>query len=143
MDDTAPRPAPTKKPVERLFPFALRSRVLIVGRETLARSKSKLHFILVTTDLSENSVKETLQKYSYYPIVQRYTSVEIEKFFGLKSTKILGFQKSDLAKSIYAELKEHRLNSPMVPPNVKKPKIGKTSETACAPKDEVRSEGDA
>src|SRR5690242_1010944 len=36
------------KPVERLFPFVLRSRNLIVGRDTLSRSKSKLHFVLIT-----------------------------------------------------------------------------------------------
>jgi hypothetical protein len=46
------------KPVERLFPFALRARILIVGREALLRSKSRLHFILITHDLSENSRKK-------------------------------------------------------------------------------------
>ena len=35
-------------PVERLFPFVLRSRILIVGRDTLARSKSRLQFIMIT-----------------------------------------------------------------------------------------------
>jgi hypothetical protein len=43
------------KPVERLFPFVLRSRGLLVGRETLLRSKSRLHFVLITSDLSEQS----------------------------------------------------------------------------------------
>ena len=41
------------RPVEQLFPFVLRSRILMAGRYTLARSKSKLHFVLITHDLSE------------------------------------------------------------------------------------------
>src|ERR1051326_4942218 len=41
------------RPVERLFPFVLRSRNLLVGRDTLRRSKRKLHFVLITRDTSE------------------------------------------------------------------------------------------
>src|SRR5215475_2982212 len=99
-------------PVERLFPFALRARILLVGRETLLRSKSKLHFILITDDLSEQSRKEILSEFAHYPIVQRYTSAELEQFFGVQGTKVLAFTKSGLAQSIYAEMKEHRLNKP-------------------------------
>ena len=100
-------------PVERLFPFVLRARILLVGRETLLRSKSKLHFVLITDDLSEQSRKEILSEFSYYPIVQRYTSAELEQFFGLQGTKVLGFAKSSLAQSVYAEMKEHRINKPV------------------------------
>ena len=100
------------KPVERLFPFVLRARILLVGRETLLRSKSKLHFVLITDDLSEQSRKEILSEFAHYPIVQRYTSAELEQFFGLKGTKVLAFAKSGLAQSIYAEMKEHRINKP-------------------------------
>ena len=106
----APSPA---KPVERLFPFALRARILIAGREALLRSKSRLHFILITNDLSEQSRKKVLGDFVYYPIVQRYTASELEQFFGLKGTKVLGFAKSGLAQSIYAEMKEHRVNKPV------------------------------
>jgi hypothetical protein len=102
-------------PVERLFPFVLRARILIVGRETLLRSKSRLHFVLVTDDLSEQSRKEVLSDFAHYPVVQRYTSQELEQFFGVKGTKVLGFVKSGLAQSIYAELKEYRLNKPAQP----------------------------
>jgi len=35
--------------VERLFRFVLRSRNLLVRRDTLTRSKSKRHFVLLTT----------------------------------------------------------------------------------------------
>jgi hypothetical protein len=42
-------------PVKRLFPFVSRARILIIGRDTLRRSKGKLHFVLITRDISENS----------------------------------------------------------------------------------------
>src|SRR6266705_1521275 len=105
------RPAP---PVERLFPFVLRSLNLLVGRETLQRSKNKLHFVLLTRDLSENSRSAILSDFEHYPVVQHYTSEELEKFFGIKGAKVIGFQKSGLAQSIYAELKQHRINKPHV-----------------------------
>ena len=101
------------RPVERLFSFVLRSRILIVGRDTLARSKSRLHFVLITRDLSENSRAEILSDFAHYPVVQHYTTEELEKFFGIKGAKVIGFEKSGLAQSIYAELKEHRINSPV------------------------------
>jgi len=104
--------APTKS-VERLFPFVLKARALIVGRDTLVRSKSNLHFILITTDLSDNSREQILKDYAHYPVVQLYTEADVEKFFALKGTKVLGFAKSGLAQSIYAELKEHRINKPV------------------------------
>jgi len=101
------------KPVERLFPFVIRSRALLVGRDTLMRSKSKLHFILITLDVSEKSRAEVLEDFAYYPVVQLYTSADLDRWFGLKGTKVIGFKKSGLAQSIYAELKEHRLNKPV------------------------------
>ena len=103
------------KPVERLFPFVVRSRILLVGRDTLRRSKSKLHFVLITLDISEQSRAEVLSNFAHYPVVQYYTSAELEQYFGLKGTKVLGFAKSGLAQSVYAELKQHRLNKPAKP----------------------------
>lgn len=108
MSDTEP-----PKSVERLFPFVLKARALIVGRDTLARSKGRLHFVLITTDISENSRAQILSDYAYYPVVQCYTEADVEIFFALKSTKVLGFAKSGLAQSIYAELKPFRLNKPV------------------------------
>ena len=108
MKETAPA-----KPVERLFPFVLRSRILIVGRDTLLRSKSKLHFILITTDISENSRKEILSEFAHYPVVQHYESEDLEKHFGMKGAKVVGFAKSGLAQSLYAELKQRRINQPL------------------------------
>ena len=40
--------------VERLFPFVLRSRSFIVGRQRIERSKSDLQWILITEDISQN-----------------------------------------------------------------------------------------
>jgi hypothetical protein len=111
----APDPA---KPVERLFPFVLRAHILLVGRETLLRSKSRLHFVLVTDDLSEASRQEMLSDFAHYPVIRRYTSAELEQFFGLKGTKVLGFAKSGLAQSVYAELKQYRINKPAQPRTV-------------------------
>ena len=106
MKETGPQ-----KPVERLFPFVLRSRNLIVGRENVARSKSSLHFVLVTTDLSPGSREEIVKDFKHYPVVQRYTSANLEEFFGIKGAKVVGFRKSGLAQSLYAELKSYRINS--------------------------------
>ena len=88
--------AATDKPVERLFPFVLRSRILLAGRETLLRGKSKLHFVLITTDISENSRTEILSDFAHYPIVQHYQSADLEKHFGLKGAKVIGFAKSGI-----------------------------------------------
>src|SRR5438552_7550113 len=100
------------KPVERLFPFVLRSRGLLTGRDTLLRSKSRLHFVLITTDISERSRAEVLAEFAHYPVVQHYRTEELEKHFGAKGAKVVGFAKSGLAQSIYAELKQHRINKP-------------------------------
>ena len=103
------------KPVDRLFPFVLRSRILIVGRETLWRFRGKLHFILITTDISANSREEILKGFADYPVIQHYASEDLERFFGLRGTKVIGFRKSALAQSIYSELKAHRIHKPAAP----------------------------
>lgn len=100
-------------PVEQLFPFVLRSRILMAGRDTLARNKGKLHFVLITLDLSETSRAQILSDFAHYPVVQHYTTEELEKFFGIKGAKVIGFEKSGLAQSLYAELKAHRINKPV------------------------------
>jgi hypothetical protein len=76
---------------EHLFGFILRARILIVGREILARSKSNLQFILITEDISENSRQEILEDYKHYPVVQHYTMQELEKSFGIHGTRVVGF----------------------------------------------------
>jgi hypothetical protein len=116
MQDEAPT-----QPVERLFPLALKSRILIVGREKIRHSKSKLHFVLITRDISDNSREEMLKTFQHYPVVQHFLSADLEQFFGLKVAKVIGFAKSTLAQTIYAELKPHRLNKPVVKETPKKP----------------------
>jgi len=108
--ESAPPPSPGNP--ERLFPFVIRARKLLIGRETLARNLSRLQFVLITTDISENSRAEILQSFSNYPIIQRYTAADLEKHFGIRKAKVIGFEKSTLAKSLYAELKESRINKP-------------------------------
>ena len=103
------------RPVERLFPFVLRSGILMIGRDTLGRNKGKLHFVLMTEDISEAVRDEILVDFKHYPVVQHYGPADLEKFFGVKGAKTIGFLKSGLAQSIYAELKEHRINQPVTP----------------------------
>ncbi len=115
---------------ERLFPFVLRSRILLVGRETLRRRRSRLHFVLVTTDLSPGSRAEILGEFDGYPIVQHYTSADLERLFNARGAKVIGFARSALAQSILTELKVHRIHQPAilanprgsspVPPTVRK-----------------------
>jgi hypothetical protein len=75
------------RPVERLFSFVLRSRILIVGRNTQARSKSRLHFVLITHNLTDSSGVKILSDFAHYPVVQRYIADELGKFFGIKGNK--------------------------------------------------------
>ena len=105
-------PVPAKN-VERLFPFVLKTRGLLVGRDTLRANKGKLHFVLIATDIAEASRDEVLKDFTHYPVVQHFTAAELEKFFNVKGAKAVGFLKSGLAQSIYAELKPHRINQPM------------------------------
>ena len=109
----APKPS---KPVERLFPFVVRARLLIAGRESLARTKRQLQCILISEDISESSRAEILRAFADYPVLQRYSSAQFEEYFGIRNAKVVGFKKSSLAKSIYAELKEFRLNKPIPGP---------------------------
>jgi hypothetical protein len=108
----APKTPKPPKPVERLFPFVVRARLLLAGREVLARTKRQLQCILISEDISEASRAEILQDFKDYPVLQRYNTAQFEQFFGIRNAKVVGFKKSSLAKSIYAELKEFRLNKP-------------------------------
>jgi hypothetical protein len=103
------------KNVERLFPFVLKTRGLVVGRDALRANKGKLHFVLITTDIAESSREEVLKDFIHYPVVQHFTAAELETFFKAKGFKAVGFIKSGLAQSIYAELKAYRINRPFVP----------------------------
>lgn len=115
-------PSSSGKAAERLFPFVVRARLLMVGRETLARNKRNLHCVLISEDISAGSKEEVLRDFRDYPILQRFQSAEFEQFFKVRNAKVVGFKKSSLAKSIYTELKEFRVNAPS--PGTKSPEDG-------------------
>ncbi len=114
---------PTARPVERLFPFALRAAILVPGREALRRRRKKLLFVLVTTDLSENSRADLLRDFGDLPLVEHYTAADVETFFRLRNTKVLGFKKSALAASIFRELKMFRLVAPRPETRIAQPEM--------------------
>jgi hypothetical protein len=62
------------------------------------------------------TASEILQEFAHYPVVQHYSSADLEKFFEVRGAKVVGFAKSGLAQSIYAELRHHRLNKAAGPP---------------------------
>lgn len=99
--------------VERIFPFVLRARILFVGQRAVLRSKSRLQFVLITKDISDRGRSEALRKLKHYPVVQCLRSADIERHFDLRGVKLLGFRKSGLSKSLYAEWKQHRINKPI------------------------------
>jgi hypothetical protein len=101
--------------VEQLFELAVESKLLLIGREALRRSKSHLHFVLIATDIIANHREEVLADFKHYPVVQHFTAADFERLFKIKGAKTVGFAKSGLAKSIYAELKPHRINEPLHP----------------------------
>ena len=108
-------PEPTH-PVERLFPFVKRTGILLVGRERLRGNLGKLHFVLITEDIAAESREEVLKDFKHYPVVQFFLPADLERCFGIKGCRAIGFMKSGLAQSIYAELKEHRINKPVQSP---------------------------
>lgn len=103
-------PKQKKLNLDALFAFVLRTKQYIVGRDTLKRNKRKLHFVLITEDLSENGLKFISKNFDEIPIIQKYTMDELEEKLQLNGTKIVGFKKSDLSKAVYEQLKNWRLN---------------------------------
>ena len=116
--DVPPSPVPL---VEQLFALAVQSKLLLIGREALRRSKSHLHFVLIATDIIANHREEVLANFKHYPVVQHFTAADFERLFKIKGAKTVGFAKSELAKSIYAELKGYRINQPLHPSKPSEP----------------------
>jgi hypothetical protein len=110
MSGEAPMPL-----VEQLFALAMQSKLLLIGREALRRSKSRLHFVLIATDIIAHHREEVLADFKHYPVVQHFTAADFERLFKIKGAKAVGLAKSELAKSIYAELKSFRINQPLHP----------------------------
>jgi len=76
--------------------------------------------VLIATDLADASREQILSDFTHYPVIQHYTTDDLERFFSIKGAKVIGFQKSGLAQSLYAELKEYRINMPVNPPQSSK-----------------------
>ena len=95
---------------EGLFGFVKRTNNYVVGRDNLSRTKRKLKFLLVTTDISENSLNKMKNEFNEIPIVQYYTSEDLENHFQVQKTKIIGFKKSPISDGVYKALKDWRLN---------------------------------
>lgn len=114
MTDTPPEypdsPFPPK--VETMLGFSIRSNNFILGRERIYKSRYNLHFVWITQDISENSRDEIIEKFNDYPIICFSNSEEISKILEISNTKILGFKKSQLSKSIYQAMKKFRINKP-------------------------------
>ena len=94
----------------KLVPFALRARQVVVGRARLTQLQKKLAFLMISTDISENSKKEALRDYGC-PVYQLMTMTEIQELFGFKGTKMLGFLRSSLSNAIAAEWKTFKLKA--------------------------------
>jgi hypothetical protein len=128
--ETSAASSPAPHPVARLFPFVLKTRGLVVGRDALRGNRGRLHFVLITEDIGEANREEVLRDFTHYPVVQHFLAADLEKFFNAKGAKAVGFLKSGLAQSIYAELKEHRINKP---PHVPTPPKTAKKQTPVTP----------
>ena len=88
-----------------LLPFARKAGVMVMGRERIYREQKRLLFVMVCTDLSGNSRREIAQRITQIPVLERYSSAEIEQLAHLPNTKIIGFKKSPLSQRIFSLLK--------------------------------------
>ena len=88
----------------KLAPFLLRARKIATGRENLKKKAKSLAFLLVTTDLSENSLNQAKRDYQC-PIYTIGTMETMKELFGFENTKIAGVFRSSLADSIEPTLK--------------------------------------
>ena len=95
--------APAGKPVERLFPFAVRARVVVAGREALRSRRKKLQLLIITSDLSENSRQSIAKDFPTVKVVEALSTDEIERHFGFRGAKVIGFLRSPIAVSILRE----------------------------------------
>ena len=70
---------------------------------------------MIATDIIASHREEVLADFKHYPVVQHFAAADFERLFKIKGAKAVGLAKSELAKSIYAELKAYRINQPLHP----------------------------
>jgi ribosomal protein L7Ae-like RNA K-turn-binding protein len=85
--------------------------VLVRGREAVRATLKKIQFVLITTDISERSRREVFEMCTEVPVIALLTTAEVEHHFGLENTKIVGFLKSPIGKSLLAEMRGHIVES--------------------------------
>jgi len=86
--------------IDGILPFAFKSGAVVIGRNSLSRARKKLLFLLITTDISDNSRNEILNQFSELPVVELYHSTELADRFGLHNCKVLGFKNSGITQRI-------------------------------------------
>ena len=96
--------------LKKLAPFLLRARKIATGREKLKKKAGALAFLLVTSDLSENSLAQALRDF-HCPIYCIGTSETMKELFALDNAKIVGVFKSTLAESIEPTLADYRITT--------------------------------
>ena len=92
--------------LERLSPFMKRAGIVEVGRDRLHQVKNKLQFLLVTEDASANSLAQMLRDFDC-PVYKALTMNDVERFFGYRGTKIIGFRRHPLSNELQAALKPY------------------------------------
>ncbi|MBP1583984.1 MAG: hypothetical protein J6866_08515 [Victivallales bacterium] len=107
-------PADFASTIEKLAPFLLRARSLEVGRDRLWQLRHRLAFLLLTTDISENSRDKFLNAFPC-PVFQALTTDEISRLFGYQGTKALGFRRSSLSVALLKTLSPYRIHKPETP----------------------------
>ena len=106
----------------KLFPFVLRAKLLVVGRERLRRCRNRLQFVWITEDLSENSRREILADFAGVAIVQAGSCSEFEEWFGLRNTKVIGLRKSSLGVGILRHLEARSVRASEPRPDSSSPR---------------------
>lgn len=96
--------------VEGILPFVRRAGVVSVGRERLRRSQKKLLFVWISTDLSANSRHDVLKWFPTLPVVECGTVDDFACWFGCSNTKIVGLQRSSIARSVLDRLRDFRIS---------------------------------
>lgn len=87
-----------------LVGLALRAGAVYVGRQQAARNRRRLLFVLVSRDLSGNSLKEIRRDFAETSILQAFTAAELGNHLGLRNAKVLGFARTPLSRNVQRRL---------------------------------------